>query len=182
MDTSLKRRSLFMVALTVVLLLATLLPAEASPHPPRWWQYDPETWSHSWKSVATLRHEENQWRRDNPDASGKVIAELHRRLKDEYLAMHFHEAAGVQRGAASWFSASHGACTSHTKGYYAASTTLPCGTEVSVRAGDKYVIVTIQDRGPYVGGRILDLSKAAFQALAPLGTGVVTVTATTLKN
>ena len=182
MSTSLEKRGLFVASITVILLLSTLIPAGASSQPSKWWQYDTETWSHTWQSVATLRHEENHWRRANPDASEEEITAFHRELADRYLAMHFHEASGVQRGTASWFSASHGACTSHTSGYYAASTTLPCGTQVSVRAGDKYVIVTIQDRGPYVGGRILDLSKAAFQALAPLGSGVVNVTATTLKS
>lgn len=180
--SSLERGGLLAAALTVTLILATLLPAGASTRTAKWWQYDPGTWSHSWKSVAMLRHEDNQWRRANPDATDAQIQAFHQQLTDTYLSMHFHEASGVQRGTASWYSASHGACTSHTSGYYAASTTLPCGTEVSVRAGDKYVIVTIQDRGPYVGGRILDLSKAAFQALAPLGSGVVNVTATTLKD
>ena len=44
------------------------------------------------------------------------------------------------------------------------------------------MIVTIQDRGPYVSGRILDLSKAAFRKLAPLGSGVISVTATRLRG
>ena len=182
MNTSLKKRGLFVAALTAVLLLAAVLPAGAFPHLPRWWQYDQQTWDHSWKSEPSLRHAEHQWMRANPDASDAEVEAFRQKLADEYLAMHFHEASGVRRGQASWFSASHGACTSHTSGYYAASRTLPCGTRVSVRAGDNYVIVTIQDRGPYVGGRILDLSKAAFEELAPLGSGVVNVTATTLKG
>ena len=37
------------------------------------------------------------------------------------------------------------------------------------------VYVTVDDRGPYVGGRIIDLSDGAFQALASLDAGVVPV-------
>ena len=182
MDISLKKRGLFVAALSVVLLLAMLLPAGAFPHTARWWQYDLDTWSHSWKSVPALAHADNRWSRRNPDATNAEVNAEHDRLTKRYLSMHFHQAAGVQRGKASWFSASHGYCTKNTSGYYAASRSLPCGTKVSVRSGDRYVIVTIQDRGPYVGGRILDLSKAAFQKLAPLGSGVINVTATRLRN
>jgi rare lipoprotein A len=35
------------------------------------------------------------------------------------------------------------------------------------------VIVRINDRGPYSGSRCLDLSRAAFAAIAPLGQGVI---------
>jgi rare lipoprotein A len=35
--------------------------------------------------------------------------------------------------------------------------------------------VTINDRGPFTGGRIIDLSKEAFAAIAPLGAGVCQV-------
>ncbi len=182
MNESLKKRGLFVAALTVVLLLATLLPAGAFPHPARWWQYDLNTWSHSWKSVPSLVHAEKRWTRRNPDATDAEVQALHDRLEKRYLSMHFHDSAGVQRGKASWFAASHGYCTPHTSGYYAASRTLPCGTQVSVRSGDKYVIVTIQDRGPYVAGRILDLSKSALRKLAPLGSGAINVAATMLRN
>jgi len=49
----------------------------------------------------------------------------------------------------------------------AAHKTLPCGTKVLVtnkRTGKK-VVVTINDRGPYVRGRIIDLSTASFKLL-----------------
>lgn len=49
----------------------------------------------------------------------------------------------------------------------AAHKTLPFGTKVKVTnlANDKSVIVTINDRGPYIKGRKIDLSKAAFKAI-----------------
>lgn len=59
----------------------------------------------------------------------------------------------------------------------AANKTLPKGTKVSVvnLANGKSVIVTIDDRGPYVGGRVIDLSPDAFAQIASLGTGVIQV-------
>jgi rare lipoprotein A len=40
---------------------------------------------------------------------------------------------------------------------------------------DKFVIVRINDRGPYIGGRQLDLSKAAAQQLGMMKRGVIKV-------
>ncbi|HEX6263301.1 MAG TPA: septal ring lytic transglycosylase RlpA family protein, partial [Actinomycetota bacterium] len=37
------------------------------------------------------------------------------------------------------------------------------------------VWVTIDDRGPYIDGRIIDLSDDAFLQLAPLGAGTINV-------
>ncbi|YCK35761.1 septal ring lytic transglycosylase RlpA family protein [Actinomadura sp. ATCC 39365] len=59
----------------------------------------------------------------------------------------------------------------------AAHKTLPLGSRVRVtnpRNGSS-VTVRINDRGPYVGGRCLDLSTAAFDAIGSLGAGVMTV-------
>lgn len=50
-------------------------------------------------------------------------------------------------------------------GYTAAHKTLPLGTELVVSYGGRSVPVTINDRGPYVGSRELDLSQAAAQTL-----------------
>lgn len=59
----------------------------------------------------------------------------------------------------------------------AAHKTLPFGTKVRVtnRNNGKSVVVTINDRGPYVAGRIIDLSKAAAYAISMQGSGVVPV-------
>jgi rare lipoprotein A (peptidoglycan hydrolase) len=58
----------------------------------------------------------------------------------------------------------------------AAHRTLPFNTrlKVSNTEGD-FVIVRITDRGPYHQKRVLDLSQAAFERLAPIGTGVLPV-------
>lgn len=61
--------------------------------------------------------------------------------------------------------------------FTAANKTLPFNTRVRVTnaANGKSVVVRINDRGPYVSGRCLDLSRAAFAAIASLGSGVITV-------
>lgn len=58
----------------------------------------------------------------------------------------------------------------------AASRTLPLGSTIRVTNVNNghTVTVRINDRGPYVGGRCLDLSTAAMNAIAP-GQGLVTV-------
>lgn len=57
-------------------------------------------------------------------------------------------------------------------GYTAAHRTLPLGTELVVSYGGSSVEVTVNDRGPYVGGRDLDLSLGAAQALGLTQYGV----------
>ncbi|HEX6262949.1 MAG TPA: septal ring lytic transglycosylase RlpA family protein [Actinomycetota bacterium] len=52
---------------------------------------------------------------------------------------------------------------------------LPCGTRLRVEHGGRGVTVTVTDRGPFVPGRIIDLSRAAFARLAPLEEGLVEV-------
>ena len=60
----------------------------------------------------------------------------------------------------------------------AAHKTLPFGTRVRVtnQNNGQSVDVVINDRGPYVGGRIIDLSKAAAQSINMQGAGVAPVT------
>ena len=54
---------------------------------------------------------------------------------------------------------------------------LPLGTKVRVTRLDtrKSVVVTINDRGPYIGGRVIDLSPAAAHDLAMLRRGLIRV-------
>ena len=49
----------------------------------------------------------------------------------------------------------------------AAHRTLPCGTRVRVtnKSNGQSVTVTINDRGPFVGGRVIDLTPAAAKAI-----------------
>jgi rare lipoprotein A len=55
----------------------------------------------------------------------------------------------------------------------AAHRSLPFGTQLKVTHGDRSVVVTINDRGPFVRGRVLDLSKGAARAIGLGGVGRV---------
>ena len=59
----------------------------------------------------------------------------------------------------------------------AAHRTLPFGTKLRVTHGSRSVVVTINDRGPFVRGRVLDLSTAAARQVGITGAGVGRVTA-----
>lgn len=64
----------------------------------------------------------------------------------------------------------------------AAHKTLPFGTRVRVTRADNgnSVEVVINDRGPYVGGRIIDLSRRAAQSLGITGQGLARVSVSVL--
>ena len=59
----------------------------------------------------------------------------------------------------------------------AAHRTLPFGTKLKVTHGDRSVVVTINDRGPFVHGRVLDLSTGAARAIGLTSAGVGRVVA-----
>ena len=66
----------------------------------------------------------------------------------------------------------------------AAHLKLPFGTRVNVTniANNKSVVVRINDRGPYIRGRIIDLSKAMFEKIADSSAGVIDVSVTVIDN
>ncbi len=57
-------------------------------------------------------------------------------------------------------------------GYTAAHNTLPLGTEITVSYAGRSVNVVVNDRGPYSGGRELDLSQGAAEYLGLTAAGV----------
>ncbi|MER0239933.1 septal ring lytic transglycosylase RlpA family protein [Fulvimarina sp. MAC8] len=59
----------------------------------------------------------------------------------------------------------------------AAHKTLPFGTKVKVtnRNNGKSVVVRINDRGPYIGGRVIDLSRGAAAKIGMLNSGTANV-------
>jgi len=59
----------------------------------------------------------------------------------------------------------------------AAHRSLPFGTKLRVTHGGRSVVVTINDRGPFVHGRVLDLSTGAARAIGLTGAGVGRVVA-----
>ena len=79
-------------------------------------------------------------------------------------------------GAASWYA--------YTGTLSAANPWLPLGSYVRVTntGNGKSVIVKINDRGPFGGGRIIDLDKVAFEEIASLGQGVINVKMEEITN
>jgi rare lipoprotein A len=88
-----------------------------------------------------------------------------------------------EEGLASWYGSDfHGRRTANGERYNmyamtAAHKTLPLGTPVVVtsRESGRRITVRINDRGPFVAGRIIDLSYAAARALGSADAGVVPV-------
>lgn len=88
-----------------------------------------------------------------------------------------------EQGKASQYDASfEGEQTANGEAYdpdalTAAHRSLPMGTRVTVTntANGRSVVVRINDRGPYVDGRIIDLSAAAFQRIGRAGAGIIDV-------
>jgi len=88
------------------------------------------------------------------------------------------------KGTASWYGPNfHGKFTSNGERYNmwamtAAHKTLPMNTIVKVtnRRNGKSTVVRINDRGPFVSTRIIDLSKAAASKIGMIGTGTAPVT------
>jgi rare lipoprotein A len=88
-----------------------------------------------------------------------------------------------EEGLASWYGSDfHGRRTANGERYNmyamtAAHKTLPLGTEVVVtsRESGRRVRVRVNDRGPFVAGRVIDLSFAAARALGSADAGVVPV-------
>jgi rare lipoprotein A len=87
--------------------------------------------------------------------------------------------ASAQSGIASIYSGGRTANgeVASASGLTAAHRTLPFGTMVRVtNAGTgKSVVVRINDRGPFIAGRIIDLTPAAAQAIGCSGLASVTV-------
>ncbi|MFQ5634072.1 MAG: septal ring lytic transglycosylase RlpA family protein [Gammaproteobacteria bacterium] len=89
----------------------------------------------------------------------------------------------TERGVASWYGKKfHGRTTSSGEiydmyGMTAAHKALPLPTRVRVRhlGNGKSVVVTVNDRGPFIHNRIIDLSYAAASELDMIGTGTALV-------
>lgn len=71
----------------------------------------------------------------------------------------------------------------HSTSLTAAHKTLPFGSIVKVEnvSNKKAVVVRINNRGPFIRGRVIDLTPTAFKEIAPLGQGVAKVEVTVLE-
>lgn len=84
--------------------------------------------------------------------------------------------AYAQCGKASWYALNSKTASGemmNPSGMTAAHRSLPFGTKIKVvnQKNGKSVVVKINDRGPFVGGRILDLSKGAASKLGFINAG-----------
>ncbi len=94
-----------------------------------------------------------------------------------------------EEGLASWYGGKfHGRKTASGERFNknamtAAHRALPFGTKVKVTnlENGKSVVVRINDRGPWVNGRIIDLSEAAARKIDMISAGVVKVRVEVLK-
>jgi rare lipoprotein A len=96
---------------------------------------------------------------------------------------HAHELE-MFTGLASFYSNGYDAKTANggqydPKQFTAAHATLPFGTRLRVSdlCNDRAVTVVVTDRGPFIAGRVLDVSMAAAKALGMIESGTLRVVA-----
>jgi rare lipoprotein A len=98
-------------------------------------------------------------------------------LVSAFLALG-NDRAEARTGLASWYGPGfEGLPTASGEpfnpyGYTAAHKTMPLGTDLVVSYAGRSVQVTVNDRGPYVGGRELDLSQGAAEYIGLTQAGV----------
>ena len=105
------------------------------------------------------------------------------RAGESLIIPNINSAEDLQTGAASWYGDYfHGKKTSsgipfYMYGYTAAHRSLPLGTIATVTnlENGEQVVVTINDRGPYIDGRIIDLSYEAAKSIEMVEDGVMEV-------
>ncbi len=88
--------------------------------------------------------------------------------------------ASAQCGSASWYALYSQTASGERMNpseLTAAHRTLPFGTKLKVtnQKNGKSVVVRINDRGPFIKGRVIDLSKAAASQLGFVSTGVAKI-------
>ena len=111
-------------------------------------------------------------------------------MKRRVAAVRRHTPSAPRKDAGDVKAASHGVASYYTEGTKTASgekfntlemtaahPTLPFGTKLRVTnvASGRSVMVRVNDRGPYVQGRVVDVSYSAADALGMVGKGVAKV-------
>jgi len=103
----------------------------------------------------------------------------HHRMHSSHHRVHSSHSSGGMTGIASVYSGGKTANGEHASagGLTAAHRSLPFGTLVKVtnRQSQRSVVVRINDRGPFVGGRVIDLTPAAAHAIGFSGLASVTL-------
>ena len=111
-------------------------------------------------------------------------------IKRRVAAVRKHTPLASRKNAGDVKTASHGVASFYTEGTKTASgekfntmemtaahPTLPFGTRLRVTdvGSGKSVTVRVNDRGPYIQGRVVDVSYSAANALGMVGKGVANV-------
>jgi rare lipoprotein A len=110
------------------------------------------------------------------NAHGRGVARLARQLVNSPTGSYAE--GGGQTGKASYYTGSHRTANG---GFIGAATcahrTLPFGTKVLVTnlSSGRQAVLTVNDRGPFVRGRIVDVSRGAASTLGMIGAGTASV-------
>ena len=105
-------------------------------------------------------------------------------LTYQFFSTDLTPSAADQVGVASVYSHESGSGTAsgqklNREAFIAAHRTLPLGSKVTVtnRSNGRSVVVTINDRGPFVRGRVIDVTPAAARVLGFSGLAQITLNA-----
>lgn len=130
-------------------------------------------------TVATVNYDLSTAGNDDPFAGG-----------DDGIPGDRPSGEFFQRGGASWYGIQfHQRRTANGErfdmsAFTAAHRTLPFGTAVCVRSltNGREVLVRVNDRGPFGPGRVIDLSRAAAEAIDMVGLGIKQVALTVVDK
>lgn len=172
------RKTLAMAAVAVAALTTTPISANA---------WDCQGPAHACRSTANAGKTHKSSYKTSHMSSKKAVKTAHKSSKKSRSYAH-NSSGGGYSGKASYYWQPQRVASGgwfNPNAMTAAHKTLPFGTKVRVtnRNNGKSVVVTINDRGPYVAGRVIDLSRAAAQAISMTGSGVAPVNVAVLgKN
>ena len=115
---------------------------------------------------------------------GRMLLFVTSILTYQFFPTHLTPSAADQVGVASVYSHESGSGTAsgqklNREAFTAAHRTLPFGSKVKVtnKSNGRSVVVTINDRGPFVRGRVIDVTPAAARVLGFSGLAQVTLNA-----
>lgn len=146
------------------------------------------------KLAHVAKHETHKAESEaKPQAKVDLPAKKHQQAAapttDAKASERAYRVSSSQSGMASYYGFEAGSQTASGQRFNpsamtAAHRTLPFGTKVRVtnKRNGKSVIVTINDRGPFIRGRIIDLSTAAAGVIGMRSSGVAPVTVERIAN
>ena len=135
------------------------------------------------EASARPRHHHHAWHHHHHASAGSEAATSGSSWRDANASMGPTSGGGRSfSGMASYYGNESGSRTASGQRFNqnaltCAHRSLPFGTKLRVTHGDRSVICTVNDRGPFAHGRVLDLSTAAARVVGIIGVGVGRVTA-----